>query len=185
MIGQKVHSGWVLPKLFAEQSFAVMLLAGCGVAEEGAAAVPETELLHSSRSFGSDLMINADDEEREPFDEDTAKEAAEIEISDETYVGIGRPHGCAEDCSGHEAGFRYRSDSGFVGYDADSPSFNEGGQGHCQSNFSDMGFSPPLPSFLGNRACAHSARVTRKQRRQDHRALGNLARDFSLTMPGA
>ena len=24
----------------------------------------------------------------------------------------------------------------------------------CQSNFSGMRFSPPLPSFLGNRACA-------------------------------
>lgn len=66
--------------------------------------------------------------EREPFDEDAAREAAESAISDETYVGIGVPYGCTEDCSGHEAGFRYRAENGYVGYNDDSPSFNEGGQ---------------------------------------------------------
>ena len=66
--------------------------------------------------------------ERDPFDDDAARDRAEDEVADDSYVGIGAPYGCTEDCSGHEAGFRYRADHGYAGYNADSPSFNEGGQ---------------------------------------------------------
>ncbi|MES3027743.1 MAG: hypothetical protein V4820_07825 [Pseudomonadota bacterium] len=66
--------------------------------------------------------------EREPFDDDAARERAEDEVGADTYVGIGMPNGCSDDCSGHEAGFRYRADHGYTGFNADSPSFNEGGQ---------------------------------------------------------
>lgn len=66
--------------------------------------------------------------DREPFDEDAAREVAEEELSSQSYAEIGTPYGCTVDCAGHEAGYRYRADNGYAGYNADSPSFNEGGQ---------------------------------------------------------
>jgi hypothetical protein len=79
----------------------------------------------SQYSGGSEV---ADEPTREAFDEDSAREAAEDEVADHSYTGIGSPYGCTVDCSGHEAGFRYRADNGYAGFNADSPSFNEGGQ---------------------------------------------------------
>ncbi len=56
-----------------------------------------------------------------------AREAAEEEIGSDTYAGIGMPYGCADDCSGHEAGFAWRRDNGYV-TSGNSNSFREGAQ---------------------------------------------------------
>lgn len=109
-------------------------LSACGGAPEAegkaasAVAAPAYEGGYPSSGAGSALAFEEEGEDREHFDEDAAREVAEDEIAGETYVGIGRPYGCTDDCSGHEAGFRYRADNGYAGYNADSPSFNEGGQ---------------------------------------------------------
>lgn len=71
--------------------------------------------------------VTDEDEEREPFDEDAAREAAEEEIGSDTYAGIGMPYGCTDDCSGHEAGFAWRRDNGYV-TSGNSNSFREGAQ---------------------------------------------------------
>lgn len=51
-----------------------------------------------------------------------------MKLPQRSYVGLGSPYGCTDDCSGHEAGFRFRAERGYQGYNADSPSFNEGGE---------------------------------------------------------
>lgn len=96
-------------------SFALMAssLAGCGEAEG-----------QVDRWDYEDIAAA----DREPFDEDAAREAAEKELSGQSYEEVGAPYGCTVDCAGHEAGYRYRADNGYVGFNADSPSFNEGGQ---------------------------------------------------------
>lgn len=88
-------------------------LAGCGEADGRA------------DRWGYEEVAEAD---RDPFDEDAARDAAEEELSGQSYAEIGTPYGCTVDCAGHEAGYRYRADNGHVGFNADSPSFNEGGQ---------------------------------------------------------
>ncbi|MFN5643807.1 MAG: hypothetical protein ACK450_04340 [Sphingomonadales bacterium] len=70
-----------------------------------------------------------DVEERDPFDEDAARDETEREIGFETYTGIGSPYGCTDDCSGHEAGFKWRRDRGYVPY-GNSDSFREGAQAY-------------------------------------------------------
>lgn len=110
------------------------LLSACGGApeleEEGAsaAAAPGYASAHTSSGAFSGLALEEEGEDREPFDEAAARDEVEDEIAGETYVSIGTPYGCTTDCTGHEAGFRYRADNGYAGHDADSPSFNEGGQ---------------------------------------------------------
>lgn len=66
--------------------------------------------------------------EREPFDEDKARRDAEDELGGSSYVAEGSPYGCRDDCSGHEAGWRWRAEHGYEGHNADSPSFEEGGR---------------------------------------------------------
>ena len=51
----------------------------------------------------------------EHFDEFAARSEIEEEVASETYRSIGRPYGCTEDCSGHEAGFKYRARHGTWG----------------------------------------------------------------------
>ena len=102
-------------------------LAGCGsseaVSDDGAG---------SSDSSHSEYAATSSYEEaspayREPFDEDAARDAAEEEITDESYQSIGSPYGCTDDCSGHEAGFAWRRDNGFAS-PGNSNSFDEGGR---------------------------------------------------------
>jgi hypothetical protein len=103
-------------------------LAGCGggdaVREEGAGGAYAS----GTNTFANDEAAEEDKEAREPFDEDAARDSAEDDMAGETYDSLGRPYGCSDDCSGHEAGFRYRAENGYAGFNADSPSFNEGGQ---------------------------------------------------------
>lgn len=87
---------------------------------------PLGPLAYGGSSYG---RFGADEEaDRAAFDEYAARRAAQDEMAGESYTGVGMPYGCTEDCSGHEAGFRYRADTGSVGYNPDSVSFNEGGQ---------------------------------------------------------
>lgn len=107
-------------------------LSACGGApelEEDAASAAAAPGYASAYPSSSGLAFEEEEgRDREPFDEDAARDEAEDEIAGETYVSIGTPYGCTDDCSGHEAGFRYRADNGYAGHNADSPSFNEGGQ---------------------------------------------------------
>ncbi|MEQ1809382.1 MAG: hypothetical protein ABL889_05635 [Terricaulis sp.] len=64
-----------------------------------------------------------DSEEREPFDEDAAREAAEEELASEGYD---YSYGCTDDCSGHESGWQWRAENGYSA-DGNSESFAEGG----------------------------------------------------------
>jgi len=92
------------------------------------ASLASSSFYSSGEVSSSDEPASADEEVPAPFDEDAAQDLAEEQVSGESYVAIGQPYGCTEDCSGHEAGFRYRAENGYSGYSADSPSFNEGGQ---------------------------------------------------------
>jgi len=76
--------------------------------------------------YGTAERVIEDREEdiREPFDEDAAKEAAENDLSSESYD---YSYGCTSDCSGHEAGWRWRADNGYT-TPGNSNSFYEGGQ---------------------------------------------------------
>lgn len=63
-------------------------------------------------------------EDREPFDEDAARDAAESELASQPYDGS---YGCTIDCSGHEAGWQWRAEHGYA-VNGKSNSFSEGGQ---------------------------------------------------------
>jgi hypothetical protein len=70
---------------------------------------------------------------REPFDEDEARSNAEAVLASENYRSIGRPYGCTDDCSGHEAGFKYRAQHGYgnrIAGDYDARSFRQGQQAY-------------------------------------------------------
>jgi len=125
VIRRPLEEGRAFKGLLAAPALATMLLASCGASQgEASAERDPDEWSADSDAFATASSEDAEMVERQPFDEDAAREAAESAISDETYVGIGVPYGCTEDCSGHEAGFRYRAENGYVGYNADSPSFN-------------------------------------------------------------
>lgn len=97
--------------------------------EDSSYASSSTAVEYSpARDRASDDYDSEVSEERAPFDDYAAREAAEEEMADESYGSIGMPYGCMDDCSGHEAGYRYRADNGYVGYNPDGRSFNEGGQ---------------------------------------------------------
>ena len=89
-----------------------------GVSDEQAA-----ELISEYGSAESAIEDQREDA-REPFDEDAAKAAAEDELASENYD---YSYGCTSDCSGHEAGWRWRADNGYT-TTGNSNSFYEGGQ---------------------------------------------------------
>jgi hypothetical protein len=62
-------------------------------------------------------------EERQPFDEGAARDAAEQELALEGYD---YSYGCTDDCSGHDAGWQWRAENGYS-TDGNSESFAEGG----------------------------------------------------------
>lgn len=76
--------------------------------------------------YGTAESVIEDQEEdtREPFDEDAAKQAAEDDLASESYD---YSYGCTSDCSGHEAGWKWRADNGYT-TPGNSNSFYEGGQ---------------------------------------------------------
>jgi len=80
---------------------------------------------YSSANYsGSDDEAEEAEDEREPFDEDAARDAAESELASQQYDGS---YGCTVDCSGHEAGWQWRAEQGYA-VDGKSNSFSEGGQ---------------------------------------------------------
>ena len=85
---------------------------------------PETSatLYEAGSGFSSSFV-----EEREDFDEDAAREAAEADLASETYQDNGATYGCTVDCSGHEAGWQWRDENGYAAK-GNSQSFSEGGQ---------------------------------------------------------
>lgn len=96
-----------------------------------AAAIYESDSDSSGHASTDDESTDdGDDQEeasREPFDEDAAREAAEEEMASSSYTSEGATYGCTQDCSGHEAGWRWRANTGYQGRNPDSPSFEEGG----------------------------------------------------------
>jgi hypothetical protein len=88
--------------------------------------VSEDEAADLITEYGSAESVIEDQEEdaREPFDEDAAKQAAEDDLASESYD---YSYGCTSDCSGHEAGWRWRADNGYT-TPGNSNSFYEGGQ---------------------------------------------------------
>ena len=79
--------------------------------------------LASASGYASDTV-----EQREEIDEDEARERAAEDVP-YSYSAAGSPYGCTEDCSGHEAGYRWAADNGVTDgscYGGDSPSFDEG-----------------------------------------------------------
>ena len=108
-----------------------LLLSSCGGSEASVVEPDDASdqvSMSDSNDSGSENASETVEEARPDFDEDAAKDAAEDEVASETYADIGSPYGCTDDCSGHEAGFRFRADNGYAGDNPDSPSFNEGGQ---------------------------------------------------------
>jgi|CXWL01.1.fsa_nt_gi hypothetical protein len=89
---------------------ATLALSGCG---DGSA----------SYEVGDSNETTFISEERRPFDEDAAREAAEEELASEGYD---YSYGCTDDCSGHESGWQWRADNGYAS-DGNSESFAEGG----------------------------------------------------------
>lgn len=105
-----------------------LLLAACSESSEDSSNATIGDLSSNyARGSGYGWTETAE-EDRQDFDEDAARDAAEDEIASEDYLGVGSPYGCTDDCAGHEAGFRYRAENGFVGYGSDSDSFRERGQ---------------------------------------------------------
>jgi hypothetical protein len=88
--------------------------------------VSDDEAADLIAEYGTAESVIEDHEEdtREPFDEDAAKEAAEDDLASENYD---YSYGCTSDCSGHEAGWRWRADNGYT-TPGNSNSFYEGGQ---------------------------------------------------------
>lgn len=78
-----------------------------------------------------------DEQERVPFDESQARDAARSELRRKSYSRVGRTGLCTDDCSGHEAGFEWAKDNRITRrsncYMGDSPSFDEGCEAYVQA----------------------------------------------------
>jgi hypothetical protein len=104
---------------------ALLLVGGCG-------SNPDSIDGFTERPGGYERIGYSDDEtvRGRTFDEDRVREDAQADLAADSYVGVGSPHGCTQDCSGHDAGYRYGSDNdegedpGYYG--SRSLSFNEG-----------------------------------------------------------
>lgn len=97
-----------------------MFLTGCG---------------GSSSTDGDSVYGSQSSSIGEEFDEDAANDRAIGELSYETYSTIGAPYGCADDCSGHDAGFEWAKNNGITDGSCygDSQSFIEGCQAYGEA----------------------------------------------------
>lgn len=77
-------------------------------------------------SYGSpeDVVDDYRNANRDDFDEDAARAAAESELASSGYD---YSYGCTDDCSGHDAGWQWRADNGYA-TPGNSNSFDEGGR---------------------------------------------------------
>ena len=105
---------------------AAISLSSCGSGESDYSQDSSYQLT-GNYSDEEEQSTGAFKDEREPFDEDAAREEAEQQVSSDSYTSIGSPYGCSTDCSGHEAGFEWRRDNGYV-TGGNSRSFEEGAQ---------------------------------------------------------
>ncbi len=125
------NGGWVVLAVLAlgiyscsdhdEQDPEEQLVANeLGVSEEDAAELLDT--------YGNpqDAIEDYAEAQREPFDEDAARDAAEEQLAGESYD---YRYGCTVDCSGHEAGWRWRAENGYA-TSGNSQSFHEGGMAY-------------------------------------------------------
>lgn len=55
----------------------------------------------------SDSASDADGEAKAHFDEDAARDNAAADLSGQTFQDVGDTTQCTEDCSGHDAGFKW------------------------------------------------------------------------------
>lgn len=113
--------------------FAVFAIYGCSgapsedeqmVASELGVSDDEAADLVAEYGTAENVIEDREEDTREPFDEDAAKKAVEDDLASESYD---YSYGCTSDCSGHEAGWRWRADNGYT-TSGDSNSFYEGGQ---------------------------------------------------------
>ncbi len=68
--------------------------------------------------------------------EDRADEAAEEAVAGTTYADQGRPYGCTEDCSGHDAGYEWAQNNDITDPDdcgGNSQSFEEGCRAYAEA----------------------------------------------------
>lgn len=98
---------------------------GSSIADEEYAYVDE-QTSSGDQVYSYSDHSAAEEEEREYFDEDAARDAAEDELSSDSYASIGRPYGCTIDCSGHDAGFAWAAEGNEDGGVSNSQSFDEG-----------------------------------------------------------
>jgi hypothetical protein len=82
---------------------------------------PEDAVDDYRDSYGGSDLEYAD---RDSFDEDAARDAAEEELASQGYD---YSYGCTIDCSGHDAGWQWRADNGYS-TPGNSNSFDEGGR---------------------------------------------------------
>lgn len=94
------------------------------VASELGVSEDEADELLEGYDSAEDAIADYLVEEREPFDEDAARDEAERELASSGYD---YRYGCTDDCSGHEAGWQWRSDQGYS-TSGKSQSFEEGGR---------------------------------------------------------
>lgn len=89
--------------------------------------IPEEEASEYLDSVAGDLDDAIDEYTDETFDEDAAREAAEAELALEGYD---KRYGCTDECDGHEAGWQWRAENGYLVTDpstyGNSYSFGEG-----------------------------------------------------------
>jgi hypothetical protein len=70
--------------------------------------------LSACGSGGSSASYEEQDfasDERAEFDEDTARDQAVSDLSDQTFQDVGDTSRCTEDCSGHDAGWQWAQDN--------------------------------------------------------------------------
>lgn len=108
---------------------AALLVSACGSDTDPTYSLDDSSDTLADRSSRSDYLGEEEARDR-TFDEDRARDDARADLAAHSYAGIGSPYGCAQDCSGHDAGYRYGSDNdegedpGYYG--GRSQSFDEG-----------------------------------------------------------
>jgi hypothetical protein len=97
-----------------------LALGACGPAGAYRGTDPDGD----SRAAG-ETSVDDEARDRDPFDEDRARERAQEEVASQGYGGP-----CTADCSGHDAGFGWAANGHEDGGVSSSPSFDEGQQAY-------------------------------------------------------
>ena len=104
------------------------------VADELGVSTDEAAALIDQYASADDAIDEYRVEIRPEFDEDAARAQAEQDAANESYD---YSYGCTQDCSGHEAGWQWRAETGYPVEDAttygNSNSFAEGAMAYDES----------------------------------------------------